>query len=256
MKYNPPKVEEYPETDESTAALKRKRNSRDLEYLSTTQKGAPETENQEQDQPPAKAAKATSASAPAEEDDFDEEDETGEFGSDVSDVAPGEDEEQEEEVDEVDEDEDVEPEEAENDAAVPDEEEEDGQEQEQGQEQEAPSGANKRRRSSAQNAIDQLGRAPLDGTSIGKQPLTASADTVLAMVIDAMLKSRPISHDLSQQAINKIIEAGYHDIDKLAESSWEERTAVLRDGGYNRYREQGAKNLGDLAHFVDEKYRT
>ncbi|PYH29120.1 TVP15 family protein [Aspergillus neoniger CBS 115656] len=74
------------------------------------------------------------------------------------------------------------------------------------------------------------------------------------MVMDAMLKSRPISHDLTQRAVNKLIEVGYHDIRKLGESSWEERTMVLKDGGYNRYREQGATNLGDLAEFVNEKY--
>ncbi|KEY78421.1 hypothetical protein BA78_7823 [Aspergillus fumigatus] len=74
------------------------------------------------------------------------------------------------------------------------------------------------------------------------------------MVLDAMLKSRPISHDLSQRAVTELIDEGYHDIKKLGESSWEERTMVLKDGGYNRYREQGATNLGDLADFVNGQY--
>ncbi|PYH91760.1 hypothetical protein BO71DRAFT_421302 [Aspergillus ellipticus CBS 707.79] len=74
------------------------------------------------------------------------------------------------------------------------------------------------------------------------------------MAIDALLKSRPISHDLSERAVNKVIQVGYHDIQKLGGSSWEERTAVLRDGGYNRYREQGATSLGDLADLVNDKY--
>ncbi|PWY84860.1 hypothetical protein BO70DRAFT_370426 [Aspergillus heteromorphus CBS 117.55] len=74
------------------------------------------------------------------------------------------------------------------------------------------------------------------------------------MAIDAILKSRPISHDLSQRAVHKVIEVGYHDIRKLGGSSWEERTRVLSDGGYNRYREQGATNLGDLAELVNDKY--
>ncbi|KAH8425440.1 uncharacterized protein LDX57_003193 [Aspergillus melleus] len=248
MKYKSPKVEEYPETDESTAAFKRKRNDRDLEYLSTTKRQAAESKDQagEEDQPPAKAAKQAPAAAPtAEEDDFDEEDETGEFDENDADAVG--DEEEEEEVDEVDQDEDVEPDEQEND----EERDEEGEEEGEGEEEEE---ATDKQHPKVQKAIDQLGRTPLDGTSIAKEPLTASAETVLAMVIDAMLKSRPISHDLSQRAINKLIEVGYHDIHKLGESSWEERTAVLRDGGYNRYREQGATNLGDLAHFVDERY--
>ncbi|RHZ51387.1 uncharacterized protein CDV56_105004 [Aspergillus thermomutatus] len=102
--------------------------------------------------------------------------------------------------------------------------------------------------------IEEFGRQPLEGTSLAKEPLTASPDTVLAMVIDAMLKSRPISHDLSQRAVNRIIDEGYHDIRKLGESSWEERTMVLKEGGYNRYREQGATNLGDLADFINGQY--
>ncbi|PIG86412.1 hypothetical protein AARAC_007527 [Aspergillus arachidicola] len=105
-----------------------------------------------------------------------------------------------------------------------------------------------------QKAVDKLGRSPLHGTKIAQKPLTASPETLLAMVIDAMLKSRPISHDLTQRAINKVIEAGYHDIRKLGDSSWEERTMILKDGGYNRYREQGATNLGELAELVDGKY--
>jgi hypothetical protein len=104
--------------------------------------------------------------------------------------------------------------------------------------------------------IEEFGRQPLEGTPLAKEPLTGSPETVLAMVLDAMLKSRPISHDLSQRAVNKLIDEGYHDIRKLGESSWEERTMVLKDGGYNRYREQGATNLGDLADFVNGQYGT
>ncbi|RAL14057.1 TVP15 family protein [Aspergillus homomorphus CBS 101889] len=74
------------------------------------------------------------------------------------------------------------------------------------------------------------------------------------MVIDAMLKSRPISHDLSQRAVNHLIEIGFHDIRKLSKSSWEEKAMALKDGGYNRYREQGATNLGEMVDLVSEKY--
>ncbi|KAH1493639.1 hypothetical protein LV164_005372 [Aspergillus fumigatus] len=102
--------------------------------------------------------------------------------------------------------------------------------------------------------IEEFGRQPLEGTSLAKGPLIASPETVFAMVLDAMLKSRPISHDLSQRAVTELIDEGYHDIKKLGESSWEERTMVLKDGGYNRYREQGATNLGDLADFVNGQY--
>jgi hypothetical protein len=102
--------------------------------------------------------------------------------------------------------------------------------------------------------IEDFGCQPLEGTSLAKEPLTPSPNTLLAMVIDAMLKSRPISHDLSQRAVNKLIDEGYHEIRKLEDSSWEEKTMVLKEGGYNRYREQGATNLDDLADLVRSKY--
>lgn len=129
------------------------------------------------------------------------------------------------------------------------EEEEEGDEDEQGEENEHTIDEPK-----AHKVIEEFGCAPLDRTPLAEKPLTAAPETVLAMVIDALLKSRPISHDLSQRAVNKIVEVGYHEIQTLGKSSWEERTMVLKDGGYNRYREQGATNLGDLAELVAGKY--
>ncbi|KAJ5098310.1 hypothetical protein N7532_005311 [Penicillium argentinense] len=99
-----------------------------------------------------------------------------------------------------------------------------------------------------------LGKTPMAGREPVPWPLKASPEVILAMVLDAMIKSRPISHDLSQRTINHLIEVGYHDIDKLHASTWEERTVVLREGGYNRYREQAATNLGNLADFVVKEY--
>jgi hypothetical protein len=237
MTYKPPNVEEvYSDTPESQ---KRKRDEKYPELEPVTPQQDFETENQ---QPPSKAPKPDET--PAEEDEIDAEDE-------------------EEEEDLGEEYEEGDGEEADNDEL--DEEVNEGEEgeeegieeedvEEEGDEEQDKDTAETRPR--VQKAIDKLGRAPLDGTKIAKKPLTASADTLLAMVIDAMLKSRPISHDLTERAISKVIDAGYHDIHKLEGSSWEERTMVLKDGGYNRYREQGATNLGELAELVGGKYGT
>ncbi|KAL4919813.1 COPI associated protein-domain-containing protein [Aspergillus aurantiobrunneus] len=105
-----------------------------------------------------------------------------------------------------------------------------------------------------QKTIEKYGRGPLEGTAIAEKALTGSADTILAMLIDAMLKSRPISHELTDRTLRTIIDAGYHDVHKLGDASWEERAMVLKDGGYNRYREQGSTNLGKLVELVNEKY--
>lgn len=109
--------------------------------------------------------------------------------------------------------------------------------------------------SRVQKVLNEFGRPPMAGTPLAKkEPLSPTPETVLAMVMDAMIKSHPISHDLSQKAVNHLIELGYHDVEKLSNSTWEERANVLREGGYNRYREQGATNLGALAEFTLDNY--
>lgn len=102
--------------------------------------------------------------------------------------------------------------------------------------------------------VNQFGNSPLSKSPLAQEPLKASPETVLAMVMDAMIKSKPISHNLSQKTVNHLIESGYHHIDKLQNSTWEERTMVLKEGGYSRYREVTATNLGNLADFVISEY--
>ncbi|KAL4778212.1 COPI associated protein-domain-containing protein [Aspergillus varians] len=105
-----------------------------------------------------------------------------------------------------------------------------------------------------EKTIEKYGRGPLEGTAIEEKALTGSPDTILAMLIDAMLKSKPLSHELTERTLRKLVELGYHDIRKLGDASWEERAMALKDGGYNRYREQGSTNLGKLVELVNEKY--
>ncbi|KAJ5120529.1 uncharacterized protein N7515_009917 [Penicillium bovifimosum] len=102
--------------------------------------------------------------------------------------------------------------------------------------------------------LNEFGRSPLHGTRLANPPtLDARPEIVLAMVIDALIKARPISHELTQKTIKTLIEADYHDIDVLSNSTWDDRTMVLEDGGYNRYREQCATNLdGDLNNLLKQ----
>lgn len=245
MKYKSPQVEEYPDTPD---APKRKLDQRDSE--TATGEGSLEAEKE---QPPSKASKSN-AKVAAEEDDViqenDEEFEDEELEGEEEDIE-GVEEDEEEGVGEDEEIVEEEEEEEEGDEGLPEDEDAEGEEDyEGGEEQDASS------KPKLEKVVDEFGRTPLHGTAIAEGHLEGSPETLLAMVIDAMLKSRPISHDLSERAVKKVIEVGYHDIQKLGESSWEERTMVLKDGGYNRYREQGATNLGDLAELINEKYGT
>ncbi|GKZ30439.1 hypothetical protein AbraIFM66950_009147 [Aspergillus brasiliensis] len=235
MKYQSPHVES--ETDAGDAP-KRKLDQRDPGV--DTGEGSFEVEKE---QPPTKASK--SAANTAEEEDEIQED----SGYKDEEFEDG-DEEGDEEFDEEEENQDGDDENVNLVNEQGDEEDEDAEvEEDEGEAEESASNTPK-----LQKVVKEFGRPPLYGTELAEGRLESSPDTLLAMVMDAMLKSRPISHDLTQRAVNKLIEVGYHDIRKLGESSWEERTMVLKDGGYNRYREQGATNLGDLAEFVNEKY--
>ncbi|KAJ5356398.1 FAD dependent oxidoreductase [Penicillium concentricum] len=101
--------------------------------------------------------------------------------------------------------------------------------------------------------LNEFGRSPLHGTVLADS-LNSSPEIVLAILLDALIKARPISHELTQKTIKKLIEAEYYDINILSNSTWQDRTMVLQAGGYNRYREQCATNLGELAKLVVETY--
>ncbi len=101
--------------------------------------------------------------------------------------------------------------------------------------------------------LSRYGVHPLQDTSVPKQnePLP---ETVLALLYLAMLSSARISHELAYKSLQCLIEAGYHDVEILKQSTWQERTEVLTKGGYTRYREKTATALGELADFIEEKY--
>ncbi|KAL8724052.1 MAG: hypothetical protein Q9166_008161 [cf. Caloplaca sp. 2 TL-2023] len=85
-------------------------------------------------------------------------------------------------------------------------------------------------------------------------PSSPSPENLLTLIYYAMLTSARISHELAYKSVKCLIEAGYHDVDSLSKSTWEERTNVLTKGGYTRYREKTATALGDFAELVRTKY--
>ncbi|KAI9796131.1 MAG: hypothetical protein M1833_006469 [Piccolia ochrophora] len=104
-----------------------------------------------------------------------------------------------------------------------------------------------------QTLLSKYGALPLQDISL-PNPTSPTPDTILALVLHAMLTSARISHELAYKSVRCLIDAGYHDLDTLSKSSWQERTEVLTEGGYTRYREKTATGLGELAEFVRDKY--
>ena len=102
-------------------------------------------------------------------------------------------------------------------------------------------------------------RSKLDAVlRYGSPPLHDDAEPasakILALVLHAMLVSARISHQLAEKSFRCLLEAGYHHLETLKKSTWQERTEVLTKGGYTRYREKTATALGELADLVQEKY--
>ncbi len=102
--------------------------------------------------------------------------------------------------------------------------------------------------------LSAYGVLPLQDLGLDK-PNEATPDTILALVLHAMLTSARISHQLAYKSVKSLIEAGYHKLETLKKSTWEERTVVLTEGGYTRYREKTATALGELADFVEREYK-
>lgn len=102
--------------------------------------------------------------------------------------------------------------------------------------------------------IEKYGSLPLSDTAVD-EPLSSKPETLLALLLNAMFSSARISHELAAKTLATSIKAGYHKIEVLKKSSWEERTQVLTEGGYTRYREKTATALGELVDFIEQRYR-
>ena len=101
--------------------------------------------------------------------------------------------------------------------------------------------------------LSAYGVLPLQDLGL-ENPNEPTPETILALIYHAMLTSARISHELAYKSVRCLVEAGYHNLETLRKSTWDERTEVLTKGGYTRYREKTATALGELAEFVEEKY--
>ncbi|KAJ9615818.1 hypothetical protein H2200_001895 [Cladophialophora chaetospira] len=95
---------------------------------------------------------------------------------------------------------------------------------------------------------------PLSDTDL-EEPGKATPETVLALLLNAILSSTRVSHTIAAKTTDLVIKAGYHKLDVLKKSTWQDRTEVLTEGGYTHYREKTATFLGELAELIEEKYQ-
>lgn len=102
--------------------------------------------------------------------------------------------------------------------------------------------------------LTEYGGPPLHG--LIDEEKTPASDVVMAHILNALLSSARISHDIALSTFRCLIEENYHHLDVLKETSWEQRTEILTKGGYTHYREKMANFLKSLVELMEEKYGT
>lgn len=126
----------------------------------------------------------------------------------------------------------------------------------------AKSGGGKRRdtRTAGHDRDKALVRALLDhcGDTYAAQAGIRLRDTPAALyqlLVLAHLLSARIQGDIAVAAARALFDHGMRDPRHMAEASWQERVDALGEGGYRRYDERTATQLGDEAALLLERYR-
>lgn len=100
--------------------------------------------------------------------------------------------------------------------------------------------------------IDRHGRTFAEelGIDLGKN----TPSQLFQWLCFSLLASARISGDISMEATRALFDQGWTTVDKLADSTWRERTDTLNRAGYARYDESTSRMLGDTAAMLMEEY--
>lgn len=74
------------------------------------------------------------------------------------------------------------------------------------------------------------------------------------LVLSHLLSAR-IRADIAVAAARELFDAGMRDPGRMAAATWQQRVDALGRGGYRRYDERTATQLGDEARLLQERYR-
>ncbi|KAJ6439184.1 hypothetical protein O9K51_08596 [Purpureocillium lavendulum] len=99
--------------------------------------------------------------------------------------------------------------------------------------------------------LDKYGQRPLGDMICDDWP---SSQVVMVHIMNALLSSTRISHDIAHRTLKCLVNEGYYDLKTLESSSWQARTEILTQGGYTHYRERTATFLGDLSELMQGEY--
>lgn len=99
--------------------------------------------------------------------------------------------------------------------------------------------------------LDAHGRTYADEAGI---PLKDTPQPLYRLLVLACLLSARIRADIAVAAARELTATGMRDARRMAEATWQQRVDALGRGGYRRYDERTATQLGDGATLATERY--
>ncbi|MER6210039.1 endonuclease [Streptomyces sp. NPDC001642] len=99
--------------------------------------------------------------------------------------------------------------------------------------------------------LDAHGRTYADEAGI---PLRDTPQPLYRLLVLACLLSARIRADIAVAAARELTAAGMRDPRRMAEATWQQRVDALGRGGYRRYDERTATQLGDGAALATQRY--
>ncbi len=104
----------------------------------------------------------------------------------------------------------------------------------------------------ARALLEQYGKTFSDELDIAVADNTPS--TLFRLLCASLLFSARISTDIALAAARALFEHGWTSAEKMADSTWEERTRTLNEAGYARYDESTSRMLGDTVALLLDRY--
>jgi hypothetical protein len=97
-----------------------------------------------------------------------------------------------------------------------------------------------------------------EGTTYAEEAgvsLRATPAPLFQLLVLSLLLSARIQAGIAVAAARALFDAGMRDARRMAEATWQQRVDALGEGGYRRYDERTATQLGEAADLLRERYQ-
>lgn len=108
-------------------------------------------------------------------------------------------------------------------------------------------------KATAEAVLDRHGRTYAE--EIGFDPTRNKPAALFRLLTASLLFSARISAQIAVAAARALAEQGWTTPEKLAASTWQERTRTLNESGYARYDERTATMLGETVELLQDRWK-